>query len=53
MSARSDYEASKRKYHAAGRAAMGSPAGSKARKLYEQAKREYHTQGRKLAKKGR
>jgi hypothetical protein len=53
MSARSEYETAKRKYHHAGKAARGSRQGSEARKLYEQAKRSYHTLGKKLAKKGR
>jgi hypothetical protein len=53
MSIRKEYEAAKRKYHQAGKAAMGTSAKSPVRKVYEQAKRAYHALGRKLAKKGR
>lgn len=46
---REEYEAAKRKYHAAGRKAKGTPDGSE-RAEYAEAKRDYHAAGNKLKK---
>jgi hypothetical protein len=49
MSARSEYESAKRKYHSTGNALRKSHT-SENKKKYEHAKREYHSLGRKLMK---
>lgn len=50
MTAEADYYQAKREYRAAGKAAMGKPAGSPAQKAYAAAKKKYHAAGEALRK---
>ena len=47
---RREYETLKRAYHKAGRAAMGKPSGSRAKRDYREIKRELGRVGSRLGK---